>query len=636
MDNADISMSIKMSGKCFPDIEKLHRGERIDEGQILDIVEFIDRRYDCADFRMVCILRSLYDYAPLLSAATLEKMEQCVLNFKYWMDEPGEDSMCYWSENHQLLFAVCEYLAGQKFPEKIFPNSGMSGAEHMKKARTRLANWLADRFRFGFVEWHSNTYYEEDIAPLSLLIDLCGDSELVTRAKMILDLLLLDLALHSFQGYFCAASGRCYEVQKKDPAMQDVLDIEKKAFGFHPDREYDYTRLSADFLLNRRYDMPAVLYAIAYEQNPGLICDSHGLDLREVRQKFQGRHGREEEGAFLWAMEAFTNPESVQQTMEMFDHYGLSSNIFLQDLGMIDYPLLRRLHLLPLLVRLLNPITRGVAIQRADTCTCKTAHYMLSTAQAHHPGEFGDQQHIWQATLPGNITVFTSHPAASGFADNARNFSPGYWVGNGIQPHSVQRGNLCLSLYDLRVRRGLLEKQRQVFTHAWLPFERFDEVIFSEGDRLLCARKGESFLALHSLLPMKMGAENELIQRGKVTGWACVTGSAGEYGSWQNFTAFMQSSSLSLSGKCLSFQAASGMATEISPEMPDWVLRPGDIMELSLKKSTRFNGEPLQTAYPRLSCAYGQVEREAERFAVSCGGKKLVLDFAEGSRRTEG
>ena len=207
--------------------------------------------------------------------------------------------MCYWSENHQLLFAACEYPAGRKFPDRIFSNNGMTGAQHCEKARTRLLHWLDDRLRFGFVEWHSNTYYEEDAAPLSLLIDLCDEPELTAKASMVMDLLLLDLALHSFYGRFCAASGRCYEAQKKDPAAQDVSDLLKKAFGFDSGRPYDYTRLSADFVLNRTYHVPPVLYEIAHDTNPGLIFDSHGLDLREVASKFRGRRNADEEGAYL-------------------------------------------------------------------------------------------------------------------------------------------------------------------------------------------------------------------------------------------------------------------------------------------------------------------------------------------------
>ena len=107
--NLDIPMSIKMNYKCFPGIKDLDSGKKIEENQIIEILEYINNRYDCADFRMIPILRTLYAYSTLLTEATLKEIEKTVLGFKYWMDEPGEDSMCYWSENHQLISEPSNY-----------------------------------------------------------------------------------------------------------------------------------------------------------------------------------------------------------------------------------------------------------------------------------------------------------------------------------------------------------------------------------------------------------------------------------------------------------------------------------------------------------------------------------------------
>ena len=65
-------MKIKMTRPCFPDIARLDRGEPADEGQIHAILDYIDQRLDCADFRLVCIVRSLYFYAEHISPATLQ------------------------------------------------------------------------------------------------------------------------------------------------------------------------------------------------------------------------------------------------------------------------------------------------------------------------------------------------------------------------------------------------------------------------------------------------------------------------------------------------------------------------------------------------------------------------------------
>ena len=111
---------------------------------------------------------------------------------------------------------------------------------------------------------------------------------------------------------------------------------------------------------------------------------------------------------------------------------------------LIDLSILKYTGLLPVISCILRPFSDGVAIQRANTYTYKTKNYMLATAQNHHPGEFGDQQHIWSATLADNLCVFTTHPAPPFSDDGALSASPNYWVGNGINPHSAQDKNRSL------------------------------------------------------------------------------------------------------------------------------------------------------------------------------------------------
>ena len=618
----DIPMSLKMSHKCFADIEKLACGEAADESQILEILKFINTRYDCADFRMVCILRSLYAYSESISYPTQDEMIDAVLGFRYWMDEPGEDSMCYWSENHQLLFAACEYLAGQLYPDRIFFTGGLFllGKEHQQKARNVLLTWFKRRYQFGLSEFHSNTYYEEDIAPLSLLIDFAKEEDIRLQASMLLDIILLDMALHNFQGYFCAASGRCYEAQKKDPHTQDVLEIMDKAFGFDLVKSYDYTRLSAEFVLNQNYHVPKVIHEIAHHQGPLEVKDSMGLDLYEVPEKFKNAHTIEDLGRYLWAMEAFTNPESVNITMKMFGLYHLHTNDFLKDLQVLDRTILHKLGILPALVKLLNPVTQGIAIQRANTYTYKTNHYMLSTAQRHHAGEFGDQQHVWQATLTGGVTVFTTHPGAAFFEDNARNFSPSYWVGNGIMPDAAQHKNVCLVWYKLHWRKGLMEKQRQMYTHAYFPKAKFDQMQ-KVHDKLYVGRKGGGYVALFSLHSLEEKGEDELVQHGVETGWAVHMGDTDTFADVDAFANRM---------KQYEFKKVNLELTLMDGGETD------DYWAVVYKGHFDVNGQLQETAYSRLDCPFGKVKREPDEYLIAAGGYTLHLRLSDGLRIGDG
>lgn len=603
-------MKIKMGSKGFSDIRLLAQGKKIDESPIYDLCEYINLRLDCADFRLAVILYCLYSYRSLLSDQVLQTMEYSVLSFKYSMDEPGEDNMCYWSENHQILFAVEAYLAGQMYPEIKFTNSGLTGKQQMDKARRRIINWLKYRFLYGFTEWHSNTYYEEDIAALSLLIDFCQEEEIRIKSKMVMDLILLDMGMHSWKGLFCAASGRCYEKPKKHPLVQNILDISEKVWGFGHIGEYDYSRISSVFLLMKQYDLPEVIQAIGRDNQSVEIKDSMGLDLSEIPNEFSDLADFETTGLFLWAMESFTNAESIEITLEMFESWKMHNNSFIKDLKMVNKSLLKKSGLLPLLVRVLNPVTQGIAIQRANTYTYKTANYMMSTAQNHHPGSFGDQQHIWQATLSDKLTVFTTHPGAPAFDDIDRNFSPDYWVGNGIMPYSVQHENIHISIYDIRMRKGFMERKRIEYTHAWFPSESFHEIIKKE--KYLFGRINGTYIMLAARNPIEASASNpsEWIQRGKLTWWICEIGTEEEYG---DFGSFVQE----LYSREIYFDSARRTL----------IYKGKHRYEASYGKDLLINKEPLSLEYPRLQSPYGQVPRKPEEIHIKFAGQELYLHF---------
>ena len=98
-------------------------------------------------------------------------MKDTVLGFKYWVDEPGDTVMYMGSENHRFLFHVAEWMAGQLFPPRSSRNSRMRGLYHATKGRTYITEWLRQRGRFGFDEWHSNSYFPVNIAPLINVYD---------------------------------------------------------------------------------------------------------------------------------------------------------------------------------------------------------------------------------------------------------------------------------------------------------------------------------------------------------------------------------------------------------------------------------------------------------------------------------
>ena len=601
----DVGMQVKMNTKCFAGIFDLARGRATDEAPILALCDFVDARFDCADFRLICLLKTYIDYKASLSDATASRIERSILSFKYAMDEPGSDGMCYWSENHQLLFSACEYLAGGCFPDRVFHNDGKTGAEHRAKAKTLLLRWMKYRFLYGFNEFHSNTYYEEDAAPLSVLADH-AEEDVAVRARIILDLLFLDMAHHSFDGAFVAASGRCYESQKRDSTKADVNDLLHAAFGFGgPDYAYDGTRISALFLLCKTYRVPKAIVRIAHDPGPFSVKDSMGLDLSEVAREITSA-AFDDRGLYLWAMEAFTNVESIPLTMAMFEAWHLRENNFLRDLARVDIPILKRLGLLPSLVRILNPATQGVAIERANTLTYKTKDYQLSVAQEYRPGFFGDQQHLWQATLPNRTNVFSTHPGSPMFDDPARNFSPSYWVGNGKNPHLAADRNVLLLTYDTRGRKGFLERARQPFVHFHFPEERFAETI--HDGTFHAGRVDQSYVAIRSDVEETLRDGFDLVFPGKVSHFAVVLGCAAEHGSFSAFVAWIRAGGFAVSG-------------------PRFSVALDRRYDLVYKKGFSIDGVRVDTAYPRFDTPFVKAPRKPSELVIFAHGERLVLDF---------
>lgn len=620
----DPGMAVKMSPSGIRDLDKLVAGEAFDEAPVHTICDFVDTRFDCADFRVLTLLRIAYSDNPHVSADLRSRIRASLLGFRYWMDEQGADSMCFWSENHQVIFAACEYLAGRLFPDEEFTNPGpdgqrLTGREREVRGRERLLTWFDHRFRYGFTEWNSNTYYEEDVAPLALLVDLSGEEDMVRRATTMLDLLLLDMALHRFERYFVSSAGRAYEGQKKDPRRADVNDILDHAFGqdFRPTLDK-----AGGFFVVSSYETPEVLRRIAAHQGELLVRESFGLDADEVVGEVGARDDVATTGVYFWLMEAFTTPESIGITVDMVQRWRLHTNRFLEPLG--AFRKVPRV-LLPWIVRILNPATQGVAIQRADVQTFRTRHHLLTSAQCYQPGGFGDQQHLWQAMLPGGVPVFALHPGAPMFDEAARNFSPASWVGNGINPQVGQDRGLLVSLHDLRFRGGFLERERLRFTHLFWPTERFDEHtmgLHAGGGNWLAARCGDGFVGVVSLQPLQLGAEPEpqsVVQSGDVTGWVVLVGSSDE-GTFSDFCERIRS--LPVRHEVGRRPRHGSVTTEVD----------GVSYELRWDGGLYRDGVALPNRYPRLDTPFVSAERFPDRIHVSHDGHTLDLDWKAGTR----
>ncbi len=191
----------------------LGRYDEMDRDVIRDTCAFIQSATTGSDFEIQAVLRLLAwesresHMAPELVAM----MRDAVLGYKYWSDEPGPDKF-FGSENHRLMYHAAELLAGQLYPTEEFTNSRQRGLFHATRGRMFVMEWLRRRGRFGFDEWHSNSYFGADIPPLVNLYDFClrDDYKLKQLVTSVLDYIAFILASDTFQGALGTTHGRTY------------------------------------------------------------------------------------------------------------------------------------------------------------------------------------------------------------------------------------------------------------------------------------------------------------------------------------------------------------------------------------------------------------------------------------------
>ena len=531
----------------------------INMGALEGAMEYVNERIDCADFVLLGLLRLIlqFDENPAIPDDYKQRLKQVVLDFKYWPDEPGKDSLCTWTENHQALFAACEYLAGRIFPDEVFTNSGATGFEKKEKARARLNRWMELRFRTGFNEWLSNVYYDEDISAMVALADFCDDERLARGAMCILDLLFFDMSLNSFKGTFGSTHGRSYEREKKSGLEESTADTQKLMFGMGTFGSED-NMSGIHLALSEKYQIPKAICDIAWDTALPEMTNRHraGINIGEA-ERWGLSFDDLDDGMTLLSFEAYNHPKVFPLFMRLMDAYNWWDNDFLSPYRQLRRPasLLNKLGLMKPLVWLLRKdISRNMR-EEVHTLTYRTPDYMLSAALDYKKGHGGDQQHIWQATLSEEAIVFTTHPGS--FVHR----SPDYWTGSGFLPRVAMHNNVLVAVYRISsMMPGLYMKNRYNLTHAYFPRERFDEV--GEKNGWVFGMKGNAYIALRSRNDyrwQKEGADRdaEIIADGKDNIWLCEMGRKDTHGNFEEFQKSIAAAEIAFDGLSVRYKSPS-------------------------------------------------------------------------------
>lgn len=526
--------------------------------------DLIDNFKDTADFGLLYLMTLWYGYRDTITPELRAAIEQRMLTFKYWYTDPTPapfiDNRYYWTENHQLLYHVEEYLAGQAFPGATFGNDGKTGAAHLARANGFVDEWLRQKARFGFTEWHSDVYYQKTADALITFVEFANDRALADRAAMVLDLLLFDLALHLQRGNNGVNHGRSYMKDKSVAPDEDVFGMAKLLFD---DTSLPYTSIgdpgAALFARAQRYRMPAVLLRVARSdrttvdrERMGIQLDPHAPIVANPPAPYGYAFDDPANIPFWWERGALTAWQVVPATIAELDKYDFWQSEFfspfkpLRDLTGGDPAVARAL------AHALASQLGFALLTEVNSYTYRSPDVMLSTAQAYRPGDFGEQTHIWQATLDEQAIVFTTHPKNEPQSGTRWPDDDGYWTGSGSLPRAAQQGAVSMSLYAPVFTAGgppLDQFSYLPYTHAYFPQEHFDQVVQSDGWTF--GRKGDGYVALWSWRPVHWRTYTDpgifthgLIQSfdlvadgGPDDAWVTQVGDAARFGSFERFRA---------------------------------------------------------------------------------------------------
>ena len=353
---------------------------RNDKANMDEVLDLIEKRVDCADFLVCGLIRYLKNYP--VDGETAARVRDVLTGFRYWMDQDGFDGMCFWSENHCLMFYASAMQAGEMFPEAYFTRARMTGRELSAWGGGRVAEWLDDVEKNGFEEFLSTVYACVTFAVLLNVIDYSPPG-ISSRARAVTDRLLRMLALHTFKGGVIAPQGRVYRgvlypFRAGAMALMNMAD---------PSRPYDYGEGWLGFAATSGYTFPEDLKALM--DRPASLTYVTG-NARVVLEKHED-----------WCL------TSVEIPREPFARW--------------------------------ENETKKPDADPSGHAFVKSYNECFHGTTCFQPGVFGYQQHLWHAALDAEAAVFINHPGSDSEGGDMR---PGYWHGNGVFPALKQEGNV--------------------------------------------------------------------------------------------------------------------------------------------------------------------------------------------------
>ncbi|MFX1328400.1 MAG: hypothetical protein ACFE91_09755 [Promethearchaeota archaeon] len=619
------------SNHVYAQPARVYQGLNVSE---IDIELSLYRIYnfqDCLDFTLNSLVRLIYIdlNRSILSSTIRNKVCDAFGKAQYWYTEGRTSDQIFYTENHQILYHTAELLIGQLFPNDTFVNSNMTGLEHVNHALPLVKRWLDWRAQFGFSEWHTDTYYVQDIAALVNLVDFSEDPEIIYKAAMVLDIISFDFANNYFNGRFATTHGRVYDRTKvgksvvSPPSHDSTSEVAWIMLGLGEHNPNDKNNLAAVALATSdHYAPPPILEDIA---NNATLYNEH-----KERNSINMNDGSvynlnyNEEDLMIWlGMTAVYAPQTIKENFDLVEKYNIKSDTIYGPKLLADFfKVASFLHGITLnqYSDKMKLITQGICLETSNTYTYRTPYYQLSGSQDHQKGMNSYQEHIWQATLDDNAFVYTNSPG--GVTKELEQEYVGGW-----NPRATLFKNVGIIQYDretLPLEGELLLYflnlfiNKKFYQHAYFPRWAFDEV--EQYGKWIFGAKGDGYIALYSYQDTYWASDFELRANGFKNVWIVELGSVDEFGSFAQFISDIRKSDIKINPIAMGYNVR-----YISPSQgPVSVSWDGPMYVNDIKVDLG--------PYPRFDNDYCYQEFGTKTMTINFENQSLELDFNSISR----
>jgi hypothetical protein len=242
----------------FAEIAKM----ALNQWDTVEIKSILQITQNTGSLEVIGILGMLYRFGDeaQFPKELLQPLEDYILNYSYQSVDVF-DAEAVGSESDRILAYTAEILAGQRYPEHVFSQSGKTGEWHRQNGERLALEWLHQRGAVGFSDWDSNSSFAEYLLALSHLVDLAETESVWEMAAVVMDKIFVTMATNSFQGVFGSTQGRTLAPFVKGGLLQPTSGIARLMWGTGIFNHHIAGTVSLACM--ERYEVPSMVSDIA-------------------------------------------------------------------------------------------------------------------------------------------------------------------------------------------------------------------------------------------------------------------------------------------------------------------------------------------------------------------------------------